>query len=91
MALDYTYLNLIIEYRGLAKLKSAAEQAAEDDQCGNGSCSHSPSSAVTATGRLSSTESKSLRIFPIRNEGRHVRLTFVAQHGWKIQRSVTLD
>ncbi len=40
--------------------------------------------AVAATGRLSSTD-PNLQNIPIRNEeGRRIRQTFVAQHGWKI-------
>ncbi|MFA0381550.1 DNA polymerase I [Vibrio sp. 10N.222.54.A3] len=85
LALDYPLPKLIIEYRGLAKLKSTyTDKLAKMINAETGRVHTSYHQAVTATGRLSSTD-PNLQNIPIRNEeGRRIRQAFVAQHGWKI-------
>ncbi|CAH7398732.1 DNA polymerase I [Vibrio chagasii] len=85
LALDYPLPKLIIEYRGLAKLKSTYTDKLPKMINAETGCVHtSYHQAVTATGRLSSTD-PNLQNIPIRNEeGRRIRQAFVAQHGWKI-------
>ncbi|MFA0426657.1 DNA polymerase I [Vibrio sp. 10N.222.51.C5] len=85
LALDYPLPKLIIEYRGLAKLKSTyTDKLPKMINAETGRIHTSYHQAVTATGRLSSTD-PNLQNIPIRNEeGRRIRQAFVAQHGWKI-------
>ena len=85
LALDYPLPQLIIEYRGLAKLKSTyTDKLPKMINAETGRVHTSYHQAVTATGRLSSTD-PNLQNIPIRNEeGRRIRQAFVAQHGWKI-------
>ncbi|MDA0153988.1 DNA polymerase I [Vibrio sp. Makdt] len=85
LALDYPLPKLIIEYRGLAKLKSTyTDKLPKMINVETGRVHTSYHQAVTATGRLSSTD-PNLQNIPIRNEeGRRIRQAFVAQHGWKI-------
>ncbi|TVU61367.1 DNA polymerase I [Vibrio atlanticus] len=85
LALDYPLPKLIIEYRGLAKLKSTyTDKLPKMINAETGRVHTSYHQAVTATGRLSSTD-PNLQNIPIRNEeGRRIRQAFVAQHGWKI-------
>ncbi|PTO75248.1 DNA polymerase I [Vibrio splendidus] len=85
LALDYLLPKLIIEYRGLAKLKSTyTDKLPKMINAETGRVHTSYHQAVTATGRLSSTD-PNLQNIPIRNEeGRRIRQAFVAQHGWKI-------
>ncbi|MFL7040835.1 DNA polymerase I [Vibrio lentus] len=85
LALDYPLPKLIIKYRGLAKLKSTyTDKLPKMINAETGRVHTSYHQAVTATGRLSSTD-PNLQNIPIRNEeGRRIRQAFVAQHGWKI-------
>ena len=85
LALEYELPKLILEYRGLAKLKSTyTDKLPKMINPSTGRVHTSYHQAVTATGRLSSTE-PNLQNIPIRNEeGRRIRQAFVAPHGWKI-------
>ncbi|WP_300173264.1 DNA polymerase I [uncultured Aliivibrio sp.] len=85
LALEYELPKLILEYRGLAKLKSTyTDKLPKMINPSTGRVHTSYHQAVTATGRLSSTE-PNLQNIPVRNEeGRRIRQAFVAPHGWKI-------
>ncbi|WP_027698048.1 DNA polymerase I [Vibrio litoralis] len=85
LALDYPLPKLILENRGLAKLKSTyTDKLPKMINPQTGRVHTSYHQAVTATGRLSSTD-PNLQNIPIRNqEGRRIRQAFVAPHGWKI-------
>ncbi len=85
LALDYPLPKVILEYRGLAKLKSTyTDKLPKMINPNTGRVHTSYHQAVTATGRLSSTD-PNLQNIPIRNEeGRRIRQAFVAPHGWKI-------
>lgn len=85
LALDYPLPKRILEYRGLAKLKSTyTDKLPKMINPTTGRVHTSYHQAVTATGRLSSTD-PNLQNIPIRNEeGRRIRQAFVAPHGWKI-------
>ncbi|MCJ2378865.1 DNA polymerase I [Vibrio sp. ZSDZ34] len=85
LALDYPLPKLILEYRGLAKLKSTyTDKLPRMINPETGRVHTSYHQAVTATGRLSSTD-PNLQNIPIRNEeGRRIRQAFIAPHGWKI-------
>ncbi|MDN3679580.1 DNA polymerase I [Vibrio tapetis subsp. quintayensis] len=85
LALDYPLPKLILEYRGLAKLKSTyTDKLPKMINPTTGRVHTSYHQAVTATGRLSSTD-PNLQNIPIRNEeGRRIRQAFIAPHGWKI-------
>ncbi|KMT66222.1 DNA polymerase I [Catenovulum maritimum] len=85
LALDYPLPKVIIEYRGLAKLKSTyTDKLPLMVSSKTGRVHTSYHQAVTATGRLSSTD-PNLQNIPIRNEeGRKVRKAFIANQGYKI-------
>ncbi|ELA7334874.1 TPA: DNA polymerase I [Vibrio parahaemolyticus] len=85
LALDYPLPKLILEYRGLAKLKSTyTDKLPNMINPSTGRVHTSYHQAVTATGRLSSTD-PNLQNIPIRNEeGRRIRQAFVAPAGYKI-------
>lgn len=85
LALDYPLPKLILEYRGLAKLKSTyTDKLPKMINPTTGRVHTSYHQAVTATGRLSSTD-PNLQNIPIRNEaGRRIRQAFVAPAGHKI-------
>ncbi|MFC3025223.1 DNA polymerase I [Vibrio zhugei] len=85
LALDYPLPAVILEYRGLAKLKSTyTDKLPKMINADTGRVHTSYHQAVTATGRLSSTE-PNLQNIPVRNEeGRRIRQAFVAPHGYKI-------
>ncbi|EGR2203699.1 DNA polymerase I [Vibrio parahaemolyticus] len=85
LALDYPLPKLILEYRGLAKLKSTyTDKLPKMINPSTGRVHTSYHQAVTATGRLSSTD-PNLQNIPIRNEeGRRIRQAFVAPAGYKI-------
>ncbi|WP_394146263.1 DNA polymerase I [Vibrio atypicus] len=85
LALDYPLPKLILEYRGLAKLKSTyTDKLPKMINAETGRVHTSYHQAVTATGRLSSTD-PNLQNIPIRNdEGRRIRQAFIAPHGYKI-------
>ncbi|HHG3185289.1 TPA: DNA polymerase I [Vibrio parahaemolyticus] len=85
LALDYPLPKLILEYRRLAKLKSTyTDKLPKMINPSTGRVHTSYHQAVTATGRLSSTD-PNLQNIPIRNEeGRRIRQAFVAPAGYKI-------
>ncbi len=85
LALDYPLPKLILEYRGLAKLKSTyTDKLPKMVNPATGRVHTSYHQAVTATGRLSSSD-PNLQNIPVRNEeGRRIRQAFVAQNGYKI-------
>ncbi len=85
LALDYPLPAVILEYRGLAKLKSTyTDKLPKMINPATGRVHTSYHQAVTATGRLSSTD-PNLQNIPIRNqEGRRIRQAFIAPAGWKI-------
>lgn len=82
LALDYPLPKLILEYRGLAKLKSTyTDKLPKMINSQTGRVHTSYHQAVTATGRLSSTD-PNLQNIPIRNEqGRRIRQAFIASPG----------
>ncbi|MCV6615742.1 MAG: DNA polymerase I [Cellvibrionaceae bacterium] len=85
LALDYPLPKLLMEYRGLAKLKSTyTDKLPQMVEPASGRVHTSYHQAVTATGRLSSSD-PNLQNIPIRtDEGRRVRQAFVAPPGYKI-------
>jgi DNA polymerase-1 len=85
LALDYPLPKLILEYRGLAKLKSTyTDKLPKMINAETGRVHTSYHQGVTATGRLSSTD-PNLQNIPIRNEeGRRIRQAFIAEEGKKI-------
>ena len=85
LALDYPLPKLILEYRGLAKLKSTyTDKLPKMIAASTGRVHTSYHQAVTATGRLSSSN-PNLQNIPIKNEeGRRIRKAFVAPKGYKI-------
>lgn len=82
LALDYPLPALIMEYRGLSKLKSTyTDKLPLQIDSNTGRIHTSYHQAVTATGRLSSTD-PNLQNIPIRTaEGRRIRQAFVAPEG----------
>ncbi|MFK8019019.1 MAG: DNA polymerase I [Pseudomonadales bacterium] len=82
LALDYPLPALILEYRGLSKLKSTyTDKLPLQIDSNTGRIHTSYHQAVTATGRLSSTD-PNLQNIPIRTaEGRRIRQAFVAPQG----------
>jgi DNA polymerase-1 len=85
LALDYPLPKVIMEYRGLSKLKSTyTDQLPKQISAKTGRVHTSYHQAVAATGRLSSTD-PNLQNIPIRTEeGRRVRRAFVAPPGCKV-------
>ena len=85
LARDYELPALILEYRGLAKLKSTyTDKLPKDINVDSGRVHTSYHQAVTATGRLSSSD-PNLQNIPIKTaQGRKVRAAFVAPEGKKI-------
>lgn len=85
LALDYPLPKLLLEYRGLAKLKSTYTDKLPLMINGHTGRIHtSYHQAVAATGRLSSSD-PNLQNIPIRNaEGRRIRQAFIAPEGYKI-------
>lgn len=85
LALDYPLPAVILEHRGLAKLKSTyTDKLPKMTNPVTGRVHTSYHQAITATGRLSSTD-PNLQNIPIRNqEGRRIRQAFIAPSGWKI-------
>ncbi len=82
LAHDYPLPKLIIEHRGLAKLKSTyTDKLPGLVNASTGRIHTSYHQAVTATGRLSSSD-PNLQNIPIRTqEGRRIRQAFVAPEG----------
>lgn len=85
LALDYPLPDLILQHRGMAKLKSTyTDKLPKMMNMRTQRIHTSYHQAVTATGRLSSSD-PNLQNIPIRNEaGRRVRKAFVAPAGYKI-------
>ncbi len=85
LALDYPLPKVILEYRGLSKLKSTyTDQLPKQVNGETGRVHTSYHQAVTATGRLSSTN-PNLQNIPIRTEeGRRIRKAFVAREGYEL-------
>ncbi|MGL4268558.1 MAG: DNA polymerase I, partial [Plesiomonas sp.] len=85
LALDYPLPAVLLEYRGLAKLKSTyTDKLPLMINPATGRVHTSYHQAVTATGRLSSTE-PNLQNIPVRNdEGRRIRQAFIAGPGNQI-------
>ncbi len=85
LALDYPLPKLILEYRSLSKLKSTyTEKLPKQKNARTGRVHTSYHQAVTATGRLSSSD-PNLQNIPIRSaEGRRIRQAFIAPQGYKI-------
>lgn len=85
LALDYELPKIILKYRSLSKLKSTYTDALPKQINPKTLRIHtSYNQAVTATGRLSSTD-PNLQNIPIRTqEGRKIRQAFIAPKGCKI-------
>lgn len=85
LALDYPLPKVILEYRGLAKLKSTYTDKLPlmiNEKTGRVHTSYHQ--AVAATGRLSSTD-PNLQNIPVRNEeGRRIRQAFIAPEDYVI-------
>ena len=85
LALDYPLPAVLMEYRSLSKLKSTyTDKLPEMIDAQTGRVHTSYHQAVTATGRLSSSD-PNLQNIPIRTEeGRRIRQAFIAAPGCKI-------
>jgi DNA polymerase-1 len=85
LALDYPLPKVIMEYRGLSKLKSTyTDKLPQMVDPTTGRVHTSYHQAVASTGRLSSSD-PNLQNIPIRTEeGRRVRQAFIAPKGYRI-------
>ncbi|WP_298721495.1 DNA polymerase I [uncultured Oceanisphaera sp.] len=85
LALDYPLPKLLMEYRGLSKLKSTyTDKLPQMVNEHSGRIHTSYHQANTATGRLSSSD-PNLQNIPIRTaEGRRIRQAFVAAPGYRV-------
>ncbi|WP_196139115.1 DNA polymerase I [Aliikangiella sp. G2MR2-5] len=85
LALDYPLPKVIMEYRGLTKLKSTyTDKLPLMVQPRSGRLHTSYNQAVAATGRLSSNE-PNLQNIPVKTEeGRRIREAFIAPQGYKV-------
>ncbi len=85
LALDYPLPKLILDYRGMAKLKSTyADKLPRSVDPATGRVHTNYSQAVAVTGRLASSD-PNLQNIPIRTEeGRRIRQAFVAPAGSRI-------
>jgi len=85
LAETYALPKLILEYRGVAKLRSTyTEKLPEQIDPQTGRIHTSYHQAVAATGRLSSTD-PNLQNIPIRTpEGRRIRQAFIAAPGFRL-------
>ena len=85
LALDYPLPRIIMEHRGLSKLRSTyTDRLPEQINPGTGRVHTSYHQAVAATGRLSSSD-PNLQNIPIRTEeGRRIRQAFIAPSGYRI-------
>jgi len=85
LALDYPLPKLLLEYRGMAKLKSTyTDKLPRMVNARTGRVHTSYSQAVAVTGRLSSSD-PNLQNIPVRSaEGRRIREAFIAPAGSSI-------
>ncbi len=85
LALDYPLPKVIMEYRGLSKLKSTyTDKLPLAVQPKSGRVHTSYHQAVAATGRLSSSD-PNLQNIPVKTpEGRSIREAFIAPKGYKV-------
>lgn len=85
LALDYPLPKMLMEYRGLAKLKSTyTDKLPLEINKRTGRIHTSYHQAVAATGRLSSQD-PNLQNIPIKTEeGRRIRQAFIAPKGYKL-------
>ena len=85
LALDYPLPRLLLEHRSLSKLKSTyTDKLPQMVNAVTGRIHTSYHQAVTATGRLSSSD-PNLQNIPIRTpEGRRVRQAFIAPPGYRL-------
>ncbi len=85
LALDYPLPRLILDYRALAKLQSTyTDRLPEQVNARSGRIHTSYHQAVTATGRLSSSD-PNLQNIPVRSdEGRRIRRAFIAPPGHRL-------
>jgi len=85
LAVDYALPRLILDHRGMSKLKSTyTEKLPQQVNDRTGRVHTSYHQAVAATGRLSSSD-PNLQNIPIRSEeGRKIRQAFIAPPGYKI-------
>ncbi len=85
LALDYPLPKLLLEYRGMAKLKSTyTDKLPQMVNAHTGRVHTSYSQAVAVTGRLASSD-PNLQNIPIRTlEGRRIREAFIAAPGKRI-------
>ncbi|MDG4554139.1 MAG: DNA polymerase I [Candidatus Competibacter sp.] len=83
LALDYPLPRVILEHRGLSKLKSTyTDRLPQQVHPRTGRVHTSYHQAVASTGRLSSSD-PNLQNIPIRTpEGRRIRQAFVPEPGW---------
>ena len=85
LADDYELPRLILEHRGMSKLKSTyTDKLPQQVDATTGRVHTSYHQAVTATGRLSSSN-PNLQNIPIRSaEGRRIRQAFIAEDGYQL-------
>jgi DNA polymerase-1 len=85
LAADYPLPRLILDHRGMSKLKSTyTDRLPEQINPATGRVHTSYHQAVAATGRLSSSE-PNLQNIPVRSaEGRRIRQAFIAPEGSKL-------
>ena len=85
LALDYPLPRVILEHRGLSKLKSTyTDRLPQQIHPHTGRVHTSYHQAVASTGRLSSSD-PNLQNIPIRTpEGRRIRQAFVPESGWRM-------
>jgi DNA polymerase-1 len=85
LAENHPLPRMILDYRGLAKLRSTyTEKLPEQINARTGRVHTSYNQAVAATGRLASTD-PNLQNIPIRSpEGRRIRQAFIADPGYRL-------
>lgn len=82
MAPEYPIVSDILEYRGLAKLKSTYADGLDGCIAEDGRIHTTFNQTITATGRISSTE-PNLQNIPMRMElGRRIRKVFIPREGY---------